>query len=234
MKPIQIIKHYLSFSRGEQRGIVILVFIILFINVIRIYAPNVKRLDPVDFSAFRMEIERFEKALSQAGNVSQERLTRQSSFLYPTLGKTGDLTDTSRRVQNPSFIIELNSADTLDLQRLFGIGPSFAWRITGFRAKLGGFTSIDQLLEVYGMDSSRYMGIRKYLTVDTSIIVRMDLNSISFKKLIAHPYMPYDLAKEIALYRKKQKGIEKMEEVKGLKSFDSATFVKLMPYISFE
>ncbi len=217
MKPTQIIKHYLSFSRGEQRGIIILVLIVLLINVFRIYIPNVRRLKPVDFSAFRIELERFQ------GQPS-------SQFTDPA--KRSDSTESNKSCQNISFIIELNRADTLDLQRLRGIGPSFARRITGYRKRLGGFISTDQLMEVYGMDSARYLGIRKYLRVDASIIQPMNLNTISFKKLIAHPYMTYELAKEIALYRKRHKGIGNLEELNGLKNYDSVTFSRLRSYIS--
>ncbi|MBL7138646.1 MAG: helix-hairpin-helix domain-containing protein [Bacteroidales bacterium] len=234
MKPTQTIKDYLSFSRGEQRGIVILVLIILLINVFRIYLPDARQLEPVDFSAFRMEIKRFEAALAEAWMEERKKPDKQGSGTIIRNHVKPDTTPQGEMVHIPSFIIELNRADTLDLQRLYGIGPAFARRITGYRAKLGGFISIDQLLEVYGMDSARYMGIRKHLTVDTSIIDRMNLNSISFKELIYHPYMPYELAKEIALYRKKHKGIKFPGELSGMKSMDSVTFLKLRPYISFE
>ncbi|MBN1199649.1 MAG: helix-hairpin-helix domain-containing protein [Bacteroidales bacterium] len=234
MKPAQIIKHYLSFSRGEQRGIIILGLIILLINLLRWFLPNVKQMNPVDFSAFSQEITRFEEALTQAKSSSGKRITGPSRSSFPASGKRDDSTKTNERYREPSFVIEVNSADTLDLQRLRGIGPSFARRITGYRKRLGGFVAVSQLLEVYGFDSSRFEGIRKYLTVDPSAIRQMNLNALSFKELMVHPYMPYELAKEIALYRKKQKGIRDIEEIRGMKSCDSATLVKLKPYLSFE
>lgn len=214
MKPIQSIKHLLSFSRGEQRGIVILATIILFINVLRIYVPNKQRLDPVDFASFSLEIDNFLQATENARILINPDSTRS-----PTA------------TRERSFVIDLNRADTLDLQRLRGIGPSFARRITGYRARLGGFVSIDQILEVYGMDSVRFMGIKSFLTVDTLIINTLNLNSISFKDLIAHPYMPFELAKEIILYRKKHKFIETLEQLKGLRNFDTLTCQRLFPYI---
>ncbi|MFH1937754.1 MAG: helix-hairpin-helix domain-containing protein, partial [Bacteroidota bacterium] len=204
----QIIKHYLSLSRGEQRGIVIFVLIILLINVLRIYLPDDRQFEPVEFSAFGKEIERFEATLAEAWKEERQKPGKQGSGTIIQNDGKPDTTPQGERIQPPSFIIELNRADTLDLQRLYGIGPSFARRITGYRAKLGGFMAVEQLLEVYGMDSGRYMGIRKHLTLDTSVIVRMNLNTVTFKEMIYHPYMPYELAKEIALYRKKHKGIK--------------------------
>jgi len=121
MKPIQLIKHYLSFSKGEQRGMIILVLIIMIINIIRIYLPESRRLSPVDLMAFNTEISNFEVALEQAKRVAPPDSTK---LLHNT--------------RDPSFVIEINRADTLDLQRLRGIGPSFARRITGYRKRLGG------------------------------------------------------------------------------------------------
>ena len=46
--------------------------------------------------------------------------------------------------------VELNSADSVTLQLLHGIGPAYARRIVNYRDRLGGFVSTTQLLEVYG------------------------------------------------------------------------------------
>ncbi|TSA26150.1 MAG: hypothetical protein D4R67_08505 [Bacteroidetes bacterium] len=227
----QIIKDYLSFSRGEQRGIIILIGLILVINVIRYFLPDSRRLEPVQFAAFREEVKRFEAALGKVRKEEPETLSGQGSRYSFSGGVGPDTTPQKPMGSSPSFILELNRADTLDLQRLHGIGPAFARRIAGYRDKLGGFITVDQLLEVYGMDSGRYMGIRKHLVVDTSLIIRMNLNTASFKELISHPYMPYELAKEIALYRKKHKGIRNLEVLFGMKNYDSVSLLKLMPYL---
>ena len=52
--------------------------------------------------------------------------------------------------------IDLNSADTLLLTRVPGIGASFARRIYKYRELLGGYYVVEQLQEVYGMDRERY------------------------------------------------------------------------------
>lgn len=48
--------------------------------------------------------------------------------------------------------IDLNSADTLLLTRVPGIGAAFARRIYKYRELLGGYYVVEQLQEVYGMD----------------------------------------------------------------------------------
>ena len=53
--------------------------------------------------------------------------------------------------------VELNSADSLELLGLKGIGPVFASRILKYRNLLGGFYSVSQLLEVYGFPEETYL-----------------------------------------------------------------------------
>jgi len=57
--------------------------------------------------------------------------------------------------------IDLNEADSLELQYLPGIGPVFASRIVRFRESLGGFHHVSQLMDVYGFDSVRFAGLAK-------------------------------------------------------------------------
>ena len=52
-------------------------------------------------------------------------------------------------------VIELNQADTLTLKKIPGIGSTFARRIVGYRELLGGFYTVHQLAEVYGIDEER-------------------------------------------------------------------------------
>ncbi|MBC8316117.1 MAG: helix-hairpin-helix domain-containing protein [Bacteroidetes bacterium] len=234
MKPTQIIKDYLNLSRSEQRGVVVLLFILLTVNTIRMMIPGEWKLDPVDFTTFNKEIMAFEQSLkrARADEISAQKTDNQKSGYKKSI--SGSSNEQSQQSKKPAFVIELNSADTFDLQRLRGIGPSFARRITGYRARLGGYERKEQLLEVYGMDSSRFQGIKRYVSVNPDRITKLNLNTATFKELIRHPYMPYDVAKEIAVYRKKKKGIKVMEEVQGMKSLDSITFVKLRPYLSIK
>ena len=67
-------------------------------------------------------------------------------------------------------VVELNSADTTILKRVPGIGSAFARRIVNFRAALGGFHSVEQLSEVYGIDAERYRALRPWFAVDTAAI----------------------------------------------------------------
>jgi competence ComEA-like helix-hairpin-helix protein len=64
--------------------------------------------------------------------------------------------------------INLNSADSAELVKLYGIGPVLSKRIIKYRNSLGGkFQSVDQLKNVYGLSEETFNSIKPYLIVDT-------------------------------------------------------------------
>lgn len=104
-------------------------------------------------------------------------------------------------------IVDINSSDTTLLKELPDIGSSFARRIVEYRGKLGGYVEKEQLLEVYGMDSTRFGKIENYVVVDSVFVpVRLRVNHDSFKVLNRHPYLDYEDVKKIVNHRE-QKGL---------------------------
>lgn len=112
--------------------------------------------------------------------------------------------DSAGQTRKKPKIIEINSADSIALDELPGIGPAFARRIIKYRQMLGGFAYPDQLKEVYGMDSTRLAGFIKLIRIDTSKIHKMDINKATFKELLAHPYLEYEQVKAIVRFRDKK------------------------------
>ena len=60
--------------------------------------------------------------------------------------------------------IDINTATAEEWQQLRGIGPGYSKRIVNFRNKLGGFTSIGQVGETYGLPDSVFQKIVPFLT----------------------------------------------------------------------
>jgi DNA uptake protein ComE-like DNA-binding protein len=140
--------------------------------------------------------------------------------------------ETEKRMEEKTLSIELNKTDSTELILCSGIGPSFARRIISYREILGGFYDKSQLLEVYGMDSARYMGFQHQVTVNPELINRMHLDTISFKGLLKHPYFEFYLVKAIFNYKDRQKGIDSIQELKNLPEIYPELFKKLSPYLS--
>lgn len=63
----------------------------------------------------------------------------------------------------PEKSISLNTANSAELQRLPGVGPSTAQKILDYRQEHGGFTSIEELLAVKGIGPKKLDAMRKYL-----------------------------------------------------------------------
>lgn len=108
--------------------------------------------------------------------------------------------------KKPQFILELNSADSVDLLKLRGIGPYYASKIIRYRENLGGFISVNQLTEISGIDSARYSMFCENLIVDSSKVIKRDISSASFTQLASNPYIGSYLARTIIRYTEANQG----------------------------
>ncbi len=66
------------------------------------------------------------------------------------------------------YPLDLNTADLDALMTLPGIGPVLGQRILDYRQATGGFTSVEELLEIDGIGQKRLEAIRDYLTIGGS------------------------------------------------------------------
>ena len=132
----------------------------------------------------------------------------------------------------PGQQLELNSADTLALRRLRGVGAATARRIVDYRQRLGGFLRTEQLLEVYGMDSLTYEVVLKYLTLDTGFVKPLDVNGLDLEGLADHPYVGWNLAKKIVAYRRQHGPYTRGVDVLGILALDSLDRYRLAPYLA--
>lgn len=104
-------------------------------------------------------------------------------------------------------LLRLNTADSIDLISLPGIGPYYARKIIQYREQLGGFATKDQLLEIYGIDKERFDLFAEKIDVDTNDVTKVDLKVATFEQLSGNPYIGGYVARAIIRYREKS-GIE--------------------------
>lgn len=74
-------------------------------------------------------------------------------------------TDGSDAGASTHGLINLNTATAEELQSIKGIGPVTAQRIIDHRTAIGGYTSVDQLLDVKGIGSKTSETMRGPVTV---------------------------------------------------------------------
>lgn len=136
---------------------------------------------------------------------------------------------TANKITNTAKI-ELNTADSLSLLEINGIGPAFAKRILKYRNLLGGYSSVEQLKEVYGLNDEVYSKIKEQFSVNPSLISKINLNKDDFKTINKHPYISYEITKAIFNQRR---SIPITPEVLKEILNDPSNFSKLEIYINY-
>jgi len=127
--------------------------------------------------------------------------------------------------------IEVNSSDTNAFISLPGIGSKLAQRIVTFRDRLGGFYSIDQVKETYGLPDSTFQKIKSRLVLDASI-KKININTATVDELKSHPYIKYPLANAIIQYRSQHGNYSSVAEIKKIMIVTDEIFNKAAPYLS--
>jgi len=127
---------------------------------------------------------------------------------------------------------DLNTADTLTLMQLRGIGQRRAARIVELREKLGGFVSTAQLADVWGLDPDIIDSLAKYGHIAPNFQPRpIPLNSASVEELRAHPYVGPRLARVITAFREQHGPFTRPEDLRQIKILEEGTYRKLEPYL---
>lgn len=131
-------------------------------------------------------------------------------------------------------LVDLNTADSVTLLSLFGIGPAFAKRIVKYRNLLGGFYSKTQLLEVYGLDQDRFDKIAEYCEASPAGIKKINVNKVRTDELKKHPYFDYYTAKAIVDQRIVLGKYNSLEQIKQIPLIHDDLFNKIRNYLSLE
>jgi hypothetical protein len=99
--------------------------------------------------------------------------------------------------QSTATPIDINSADSLEWKRLPGIGNVLSKRIVKFRDKLGGFYSIEQVSQTYGLEPQVFQRIKPRLIIRTPH-QRFTCDSLlTVRKLAQHPYISWTQAERL-------------------------------------
>jgi len=131
-------------------------------------------------------------------------------------------------------IIDVNTADTTAFISLPGVGSKLAARIITFREKLGGFYSIEQIGETYGLPDSTFQKIKQYLKLDNSPVKKININTVTVGELKAHPYIKYNLANPIIAYRNEHGSFSTIEDIKKVMAITDEIYKKIAPYLTID
>ena len=128
--------------------------------------------------------------------------------------------------------VDIGIADTIELQAVKGIGPSRARGIFFYRQKLGGYYSIKQLREVFGIDSAAYAEISEQVFIkDTNNIRKININTAPVEQLGTHPYIGKRLAALIVSYRREHGNFSDISALRRMPLVNEDLYSKLAPYL---
>ena len=99
--------------------------------------------------------------------------------------------------------------------------------IKSTRERLGGFYTVEQILEVRYVEPS----MLKWFTVDTTQIRHFRISDMSFAEMSRHPYIGYDKAKAISNFQRLYGPITDMEQLRATTIFTDEELEKLQNYI---
>ena len=128
--------------------------------------------------------------------------------------------------------IDINLADSTSFLHLPGIGPVLASRIIRFREKLGGFYSIDQIAETFGLPDSVFKLIRPGLELKNMRLQTININTASLDELKQHPYIRFKIGSLIVNYRKQHGDFQNLEDLMKIALIKEDLFQKIKHYLT--
>ena len=171
--------------------------------------------------------------LKKVYSVSDKLYQKLEPYIKIEKQEKPDLTP-RRQFDQKKMTIPVNQCDAKEFEIISGIGPKLSVRIIKYRDKLGGFHSVHQLKEVYGLDSTIVNQNFQSFFIFPNEIKKININRVTFKELMAHPYFSYSTTKKIINFRDQHGDFRSVEEILENNLIKLEQYRKIAPYISIE
>lgn len=166
------------------------------------------------------------KQFQQVTKVSDSLLAKISPYFKfpdwvtnpkPKQSFSKTFTNTNKTQQQK---LDLNLATATQLQKVYGIGPSYSERIIKLRRKIGGFHSFIELQEVYGLTPEVIQNIKDNFSIKTPrAISKIALNTATTQQLVTIKFIDYEVAHNIIEARTLRDGFKSLNELTKVKDF---------------
>ncbi len=213
------------------------------IEALERHAQGKDRVDSIRFSeqttqAQSSQIARNKPVPTRAKRDDYSPKKQQKSNIAPSVPtpdqEPGEIVYTGKFQQVVK--LELNTVDSATLVRVPGIAEGTARAILSYREKLGGYYSAEQLREKLTWESAQKnldSWCNEWFWADESLILKFNINALSFKELVHHPYLSYEEVKAIVKWRDRHKKVANIADLKQLGIEDSTKLEKLLHYVEF-
>jgi DNA uptake protein ComE-like DNA-binding protein len=154
---------------------------------------------------------------------SKKEFKDYKKMSYPAFAKKGKM-----------GIIDINQATQEDLVKIYGVGESISLRILKEKESFGGFVSMEQMKDIWGLSPEVIENLNAHFKVSAlPNLKKIDINNASIKELSQFPYFKYPISKKIVTYRSMNgdfKNAEDLTKIIGL-SIEKANIIAL--YLKF-
>ncbi len=167
--------------------------------------------------------------------LENKHLLLLKHFTY--LDTTLSVNSHNSHISKPPKIIKfnLNTADSLQLEKLPKIGPKMASRIIKFRNLLPYFIDYSQLNDIYGMNDTILSVLKEYTFLEKmSNYKPKNLNLLDYSELAKHPYIGKQNAKLIVNYRNMHGNFQKWHDLDNIKELQLKQKTFLYEYFVIE
>jgi len=130
-----------------------------------------------------------------------------------------------------TVLVDINLADSTAWIALPGIGSKLAARIINFREKLGGFYSVEQVSETFGLADSVFQKIKSRLLLSALKVKQIDINKASLDELKQHPYIRWNIAMAMVRYREQHGSFATVDDLSGINILNKELLEKIRPYL---
>ncbi len=242
---------FFDFSRRERQGIACLLILILICQCLPAVWPHIRPSPPAEDTVGLAQAELAVAALLAEGAREKTRKydSMRASWKRPgyrrdsTFSKSrwrdsafrktwqGDSAWKKNRLKKAHEIVNINTADSAEWERLPYIGSGYAGRIVRFRERLGGFHSVIQVGETYGLPDSVFNKIQPLLILGNESLRKIDVNDTDEKSLADHPYINTKLARAIIRFRSANGRFRQVDDLRKLPLVNDSIYRKIEKYL---
>ncbi|MEK9584217.1 MAG: helix-hairpin-helix domain-containing protein [Flavobacteriaceae bacterium] len=204
-------------SNEERKGVL---FLLLVLCVIKsLHSLLTEGYQRVVFNPDRFEISSEEKKVIDTTRIEEIQI--------------GTITNKITSPNEPIYKRDLNRASATDLKKIRGIGPVLSERIIKYGHSLNGYSDINQLYRVYGLDSVVVDRIKEAFEIRSDTIIPMNIRLASREELSTLPYLSQSEIDWLISLRNRPEGLGSKEFVTNLLLKTLNKNEKLLVYLNY-
>jgi DNA uptake protein ComE-like DNA-binding protein len=172
----------------------------------------------------------------QVTQISDSLLAKMAPlFKFPDWVKAKRTSYQRKAFEKSSIVVlDINLATQQDLKKLYGIGDGLSERILKEKEKLGGFVSMEQMNDIWGLSPEVIEKLNQSFEVkNVPVVKKIKVNEMSVKELGQFPYFRYPLAKSIVTYRSMNGPIKDVADLAKVYNFPIEKMEIIALYLEF-